>query len=207
MNKAIVNLSTRKFWKGQSRLKQVLKTTTNAEVFFYTNEKQVHAPQHEGNNYAFKVFAVDALVEKGFTHILWVDASMLPIKNIDGVFDVIDRDGYFMQNGGWKNNEWTNEKAKEYFGTDEGDMIAACCYGLNFENEKTIEFWNKVKQAMNDGIFNGSWDNHRHDQTVMSIVAYQMGMKLHEPNSIFEYAKEGDMPSKDSILFFADGIC
>lgn len=207
MRKAIVNLSTKKFWKGQIRLKEALKTKTSANVFFYTNEKQVYAPQHEENNYAFKVYAIDELVKKGFTHILWADASMLPIKNVDKVFEIIDKDGYFMQDGGWKNNEWTNEKAKDYFGTDDGNMIAACCFGLNFTNDRTIEFWSKVKQAMNDGIFNGSWDNHRHDQAVMSILAYQMDMKLHEANSIFEYAKEGDTPSKDSILFFADGIC
>lgn len=207
MKRAIVNLSTRKFWPGQSRLKKRLEGNTKADVFTYTNELQVGAPQHSENNYAFKVYAVEKMREKGYSKILWMDASMLPVKNIDVIFDIIEADGYFMQDGGWKNKDWTNERAKEYFGANDGDMIAACCYGLDFDNEKTVEFWGKVKEAMNDGIFNGSWDDHRHDQTVMSILAYKMEMPLHEANSIFEYAKDGDLPSRDSIVAFADGIC
>jgi len=207
MNTAIVNLSTKRFWEGQTRLKERLVGNTEADVFMYTNEAEVGAPLHTDNNYAFKVYAIDHIIDKGYSKILWMDASMLPIKNIDSVFDIIEEQGYFFQFGGWNNNQWTNEKAKEYFGTDNGDMMAACCFGLDFEHDKTVEFWANVKQAMNDGIFHGSWDNHRHDQTVMSILAYKMGMPLHDPNVIFEYAKDGDMPSKESIVLFADGIC
>lgn len=207
MSKAIVNLSTKKFWKGQVRLRQRLTGLTDADTFFFMKESEVGSPLQTENNYAFKVYAIDKIREKGYTQILWVDASMLPIKNIDSVFEIIEQDGYFFQNGGWKNKDWTNEHAKVYFGTDDGDMMAACCFGLDFENENTVEFWNNVKQAMNDGIFNGSWEDHRHDQTVMSILAYKMDMPLHEPNSIFEYAKDGDTPSKESIVLYADGIC
>lgn len=207
MRKAIVNLSTKKFWKGQIRLKKRVTGKTKADIFLFREESEVNAPLHTDNNYAFKVYAIDHIREKGYSKILWMDASMLPIKNVDGIFDIIERDGYFFQNGGWKNRDWTNEDAKDYFGTDDGDMMAACCFGLDFDNEKTIEFWNNVKQAMTDGIFNGSWDDHRHDQTVMSLLAYKMEMPLHEANVIFEYAKDGDTPSKDSIVLFADGIC
>lgn len=207
MRRAIVNLSTKKFWKGQVRLRQRLTDNTDADVFMFTNESQIGAPLHPENNYAFKVYAIERMREKGYSSILWIDASMLPIKNIDSIFTIIEKDGYFFQNGGWKNKDWTNERAKSYFGTDEGDMMAACCFGLDFDNEETVVFWEHVKNAMNAGIFNGLWDDHRHDQTCMSILAYQMDMKLQEPNVIFEYAKDGDTPSKESILFFADGIC
>lgn len=207
MRRVIVNLSTKRFWKGQVRLRQRLPNYTAAEIFMFQNESQVSAPLHTDNNYAFKVHCIDKMLEKGFTSILWMDASMLPIKNIDEVFEVIERDGYFMQDGGWENSRWTNDRAKEYFGTDDGPMIAACCFGLDFKNPQTVEFWQEVKKAMNDGIFNGSWDDHRHDQTTMSILAHKMGMKLHLIDSFFEYAKDGDTPSNETIVMFAHGIC
>lgn len=207
MKKAIINLSTKKFRKGQYRLLKSLKGKTNAEIFFYRLESQVGAPSHKDNNYAFKVYTFLKAIKEGFTHILWLDASMFVIKDIEPVFDVIDKEGYFFQNGGWKNSEWTNERAIEYFGTSEGDMMAACVLGLNLENEKTREFFDLWIKSMNEGIFNGDWSNHRHDQTCASILAYKLGMPLYEANSLFEYGKANEDPSTDKIVMKADGIC
>lgn len=205
--KAIVNLSTKRFWKGQERLKTHLKGKTEADIFMFRNEVEVDSPSHAENNYAFKVYAIEKVRSQGYTKILWVDASMLPIRRVDDVFSIIEKDGYFFQESGWQNSRWTNDAAKGYFGTADGNMMSACCFGLDFENPKTIEFWDRVKKAMEAGIFNGSWYDHRHDQAVMSILAYIMCMPLHEPDIIFEYAKEGTVPTKDSIVLFADGIC
>lgn len=207
MKKCIINLSTKKFKKGQYRLLKSLKGKTDAEIFFYRLESQVGSPSHVDNNYAFKVYTFAKAIQAGFTHILWLDASMFVLKDLTPIFEIIDKDGYFLQNGGWKNSEWTNERAKEYFNTNEGDMMAACVLGINIENEKSKEFFELWTKSMNDGIFNGDWTNHRHDQTCASILAYKLNMPLHDPHSLFEYGKANEPTSHDKILMVADGIC
>ena len=205
--RAIINLSTAKFKKGQERLIKSLKKKTNADIFLYTAEQQVKAPFHSKNNYAFKVYAIEAAIKKGYKTILWLDASLFVIKNLDPLFKIIEEKGYFFQDGGYKNNQWTNQKAKEYFGTDEGDMMAACVIGLNLEDKRTRKFFRLWKKSMKDGQFNGSWDDFRHDQTCASLIAYKLDMPLFKMNSIFEYGLAEKEPSHENILMIADGIC
>lgn len=207
MKKCIINLSTKKFWKGQQRLIQSLKGNTDAEIFTYKLESEVGAPFHNENNYAFKVYAFDKAIKEGFTQILWLDASMYVLKELTPVFNLINDNGYFFQDGGWKNSEWTNEKAINYFGTNEGDMIAACVLGINIENERTKEFFDIWRKSMEDGIFNGDWSNHRHDQTCASIIAYKLNMPLNKANELFQYGKVGEIFENEKLVMIADGIC
>lgn len=205
--RAIVNLSTEKYWPGQIRLAKSLRYKTDATLFLFRSEEEVGAPPHSENPYAFKVYAIEKALEAGYEQILWLDASMYVIKDLDPLFKLIEGIGYYMQDSGWFNNEWTNEKAKEYFGTDDGLMISTGCIGFNFQLPYAKAFFNDWKQSMLDGIFKGSWDNHRQDQTCASIIAHKKGFMIAENNSFFQYGKAEEPPMHENILLIADGIC
>jgi hypothetical protein len=59
-------------------------------------------------------------------------------------------------------------------------MFIAGLFGLNMEYLICREFFSKWEKAKNDGVFKGSWDDHRHDMTCGSIIANDLKMKFHD---------------------------
>lgn len=205
--RAIVNLSTQKYWPGQIRLVRSLRFKTDATLFLYRSEEEVEAPEHKDNPYAFKIHAIEKALQAGYEQILWLDASMYCVRDLSPLFKQIETIGYFFQYSGWKNYTWTNLHARNYFGTDKGNMLSTGCLGLDFRSNQAKEFFKRWKQSMIDGIFKGSWEDHRQDQTCASLIAYKMEMKLTDNNTFFQYGKAENPPMNESILLIADGIC
>lgn len=207
INRCVVNLSTRKYKRGQFRLADSLFTRATCDVVMFCSEEEVGAPPHAENNYAFKPMSIIKAYEKGYRQILWLDASMRAIKSLEPIFEIIERDGYFFQDSGWPNSRWTNDRALEYFGTNEGPMLSSGVLGLDLTSEIGYKFFDQWTQAMRDGIFNGSWDDHRHDQTCASLIAFKMGLKLQPGNTFFVYGKESEPTITEQTVLLADGVC
>lgn len=206
ISRCIVNVATERYWPGQARLVESLAGKTDAKILTFKSEIEVDAEPHSVNNYSFKPMAILKAYEQGFRQILWLDASMNVISDLKPLFDVIDKDGYFLVDSGWPNSRWTNDKALEYFGTNEGEMLSSGILGLDLTNPLAYQFFDKWTQAMRDGMFNGDWDLHRHDQTCASLIAHKMGMKLQEANTFMVYGKQGNEFITEKTLMLADGI-
>lgn len=204
VKRCVINLSTEKYWDGQERLRNSI---NGYDKVMFTDVKQVSSPTHNENNYAFKVYSFIKAYEMGYRQILWLDASIRAIKDIKPIFDLIDKDGYFFQDSGWPNSRWTNDRALEYFGTNDGAMLSSGVLGLDFTNSLAYKFFDEWSQSMRDGIFNGDWESHRHDQTCASLIAYKLGMKLQEGNTFFVYGKDDEPIISDKTVLLADGIC
>lgn len=207
INRCIVNVSTQKYTKGQKRLATSLRNNTDADILLFDSEEAVGAEPHADNNYAFKPRAMIKAYEAGYRQILWLDASMRAIKNLEPIFEIIERDGYFFQDSGWPNSRWTTPEAKVYFGTDEGDMLSSGVLGLDLGSEIGYAFFDKWTQAMRDGMFNGSWDDYRHDQSAASLIAFNMGLKLQAGNTFFVYGKDDEPTISEQTVLLADGVC
>lgn len=203
----IVNVSTGKYIPEQARLVEWAELHGGGyAVLAYQSEAQVGAPTHAEAPYMFKLFAIETAYRLGFRFILWLDASMLVISDLTPVFEEVERDGYFFQDSGWGNARWTNDRAREYFGTDEGVMFSAGMLGLDMENQVAKEFFEQLFQAGRDGIFVGDWENFRHEQSCGSLIAHKLGMKLQPPNTWFVYGKYGQAPVVANTVCLADGI-
>lgn len=201
--RAIINYSTYKYYKGQVRLLKSIPVLDGSCIML--QEKDLQAPLHSDNPYAFKIYSFEYALNLGYQQIIWLDASMVAIKNLEPLFEHVEREGYFLQDSEWPNSRWTNERALEYFGTNEGQNISSGCVGLDFTKPIAMEFFKQWKQSMIDGIFKGSWEDHRHDQTCASLIALKLGMTISPKDTFFQYATEP--PIKDHILLIVDGIC
>lgn len=177
------------------------------EIQAWTSESEVSAAPHAESMYGFKPMAFLKAFAMGYTSVLWLDASILVIKDLEPIFHIIEKDGYFFQDSGWMNKQWCNARAKDYFGTDAGEMLSSGVLGINLRSEIGLKFFAEWYVAMRSGIFNGSHDDHRHDQLCASIIAHKLGMKLQEGNTFFIYGKPGDPRIKENTLALADGIC
>lgn len=201
MRKAIVNYSTEKYRIGQDRLLESLAGQQFDQYFF--SEESTDIPTHEQSMYAFKVYSIDRLRRMGYDIVLWLDASMVAIKGISPIFDHIEKHGYFFQDSGWANDRWTTQAQAEYFGTNSGKMISAGVIGLNFNNHVAIEFFKRWHKSMEAGMFIGSHNDNRHDQTCASLIIEQLKMDIIENNTYWCYGKS---PVNENIVILADGI-
>lgn len=204
--RAIVNVSTLKYTKGQYRLKESLEDRTDASIHFFQSESQVNAPSHSANKYAFKPCAIDLMKRMGYESVLWLDASMLVIKDIDPIFKHVEKRGYFAQDSGWMNDRWTTPEQKEYFGTDEGKMVSSGVLGLSFNSHIAIEFQKRWHKAMEKGMFHFNHDVSRQDQSCASLIIEQLKMDITPNETYWKYGTpEQDYP--ENILMIANGIC
>lgn len=209
--KAIVNLSSSQYRNGQKRLEESVKGKTDADFIGFKTESEVGAPLHKENPYAFKVYAIEKALDKGYTQILWLDSSAYAIANVEPIFNLIRRNGHFMEEAGHVASAWTNDRTLDYFGLTREEASKVPLYsagftGLNFNNERTVTFFEMWKQSMIDGQFKGDWSNHRHDLSCASIIAHKLGMKYQKCGKYFQYAAPHETPNQKTVIFFAQGI-
>lgn len=222
----VINLSTHKYLKGQKRLQMTLAGYSNSDFLFYTDENQFASPKHIDNPYAFKTYAIKNALDKGYKKILWLDASIYAIKDISPAWNIIENEGYLMQEAGWFCGQWANDKCLEYFNITRDEAMTMPMYGnagllgLNFENETAINFFELWHKSSQDGIFKGSWNNnnktesndtrclgHRHDMVAGSIIANKLKMRYIPSNQIMQYGCAPHIkPINDTIILKAYGI-
>ncbi len=197
--------------RGQRRLVQSLldvRYPTLGDFAFFQNETELGCPPHEEVPYGFKVAAFNHVAGMGFKLILWCDAAVWAIKPLDPLFDRLKNEGHLFFTGTWGNcARWTSDACLKQMDVtrDEAEKMPhymACCMGLNLNHPRSVEFLTRLTRYAWDGIsFHGSWTNdhqevsadprchgHRHDQSVGSILASQLGMEqIPSANAPFAY--------------------
>lgn len=197
MRKCIINLATReRDKKGQERLRDsIYKMGFDGDFLAFTSESEIGAPAHSDIPYAFKAYAFEYARNLGYDLVLWCDSALWAVKDISPVFEHIEKKGYLLYRNGWTSGEWCADSALQPLGITreqsfEYPHLMACQMGLNFNDEKANEFFNEYFRMAKEGTsFKGAWSNenfecstnpkvlgHRHDQTVGSIIAWDLGM-------------------------------
>jgi hypothetical protein len=186
----------------------------NSQISTYTTRiDDFHSPKHNDNPYAFKIYAIEEALKRGYSKILWLDASIVAKKLIDPIWEWIEEKGFFFEEAGHLVGQWCNDRTLEYFKTTREEamlmpMFSAGFTGLNFNHEKTVRFFELWKQSMLDGQFIGSWSDHRHDMTCASIIAYKLEMhkEYSKGGNFFAYIGDGYEAPKESAIFHLLGI-
>lgn len=208
MNKCILNVACGAWYpRGQQRLIDSLQGQDVGQMMWADSYPE-GSPPHNVVPYAFKIYAIRAAQKAGYRYLLWADAAVWAIKPVEPIFETIAKNGYLFFVNTWSNlGEWSSDACLDGFGISRDDAmkmynLMACCMGFDLEHPISIEFLNRWQAKAEDGFsFHGSWTNanhevsqdervkgHRHDQTVASIIAHQMGLGLtvgHE--TFFQY--------------------
>jgi hypothetical protein len=156
------------------------------------NQEPVRAPRHQDVPYAFKAFAMRDAAMLGADLLLWCDASALPIRSLEPLWERIERDGYWMTLNGWTNYEWTADSAyPDLFSWAVGgepcpsldDMralnrtiphVMAGCFGLNVRHPKGKAFLDEFyRLASETEAFCGPWTNANYSPSAGPPVASQ----------------------------------
>ena len=152
--------------------------------------------------YAAKAFVLDAARKSGATIAILLDAAFYPIRRIHPLVEFIARHKYYFCRNGYQVGEWASDKSLENFLMERRAAfqipeISSYCVGLNFTDDKCISLLDKWCCLSNiSGIIAGphsapgsgdarnqgfvSTDprvrGHRHDQTLLSVLASWGGM-------------------------------
>lgn len=214
--RCIISLATKanRYVDNLARLSNSLRDNFKTGDFLgFIHESSVGAPLHSENPYAFKVYAFNKAIELGYTSVLWLDTSVYAVGNVDSIFDDIENQGLVFQDAGHKLGDWCNDETLSYFGltrlmADKINMIGNAGFlGLDFTDSDANEFLNKWRLSMERGMFNGSWENHRHDMSCSSAIIEQMGLfdLAYSGDKVLQYGGIFDKVINETIILKAQG--
>ncbi len=203
MSRIVVNVSTGGYVAGLDRLRRAI---PDESILAWRDGLPDGSPTHQDVPYAFKSFAIAKAVELGHTTILWADASIVPIKPLEPLWQLIETQGYWIANNGWNTGQWCCDSALGPLGITREEAFGiphpvATSFGLDFRHEIAREFFRQWFDFAKDGrAFRGPWRNdegqasrdprvmgHRHDQAVMGVIVHRLGMKLIDPPKWLAY--------------------
>ena len=220
MKKCIINFASGNWYPmGQLRLQQSLaEAKFDGDVITWRSEKDIspEVPLHRDCPYGFKPYALKWAVEHGYELVLWVDASVWAIRNVQPMFAHMEKNGWMLFLNCLTGN-WTSDRCLSGFGIDRDrsmdiPMLMGICMGWDMRHPTCQAFLSQWLAKADDGFsFQGSWTNkqqevstdprvygHRHDQSVASILAWHLGMNLIIPHeTYFQYYEN---PTRNSFL-------
>lgn len=214
--RAIVSMANERgnYIPALNRLSASLEGKFDGDFFGFIGEESIGAPLHTDTPYGFKLYAIQSARELGYTSILWLDSSCYAIRDLSPVFESIERDGMIFQEAGHLLGTWSTDEQLAYFGMTRDEAMKvpmignAGFLGFDFNNPIAVRFFELWNEAMEAGMFRGSWENSRHDMTCSSALVYLMGLWdfAKKGNEWLQYAAPNDTPNNDTVLIFAQGM-
>jgi hypothetical protein len=209
--RTIVNCHTQddRYKRCYQRLNKSFKTQNSGTISLVTffGESSCGAPLHKDNPYAFKLYSMISLSSDEQRSVLWLDASVVLVRDASEVFEIIERDGVFFEKSGHSVGQWCNDETLQNFGITREEayampMFSSGFMGISFEHEIGREFFKRWWESMERGDFKGSWSNHRHDQTSGSIIANQMGLakNMMREHHFFPYVGDNYAEPKETAI-------
>jgi len=210
MRIGIVNYITRNGTRpfGQKRLvKSLIQIGYEDDIICY-NDGDLESPSHKRTPYAFKLYALKELERIGYDLALWVDASFWAVRQLDGLFSLIEKEGVVVQDSGHSLGTWSTSESLKILGIDREDafsimMFSGGLQGYNLRDAYAAAFLNEFYEYAKEGTcFRGSWKNknnrvskdprvhgHRHDMVVGTALMKKTGRQIQPNNSLFCYYK------------------
>ena len=211
MSRAVVSFANTPFYQEKMKRLQASVEAQGVKFIGYTSFEEVGCKPHSEVPYQFKPYAIQKAINEGVTTLLWCDSPIVALKDLSPVFDYIEEHGYmFFNNYGHPLGNWTNDKALSWFSLDRNKamhikQIMACCMGYSTKARFSVREVFKRYREVSDELYPGSWDNHRHDQTVMSYLINAFNLEIlegHKTFFIYEHFKQ--VPEFQPI---ADSVC
>lgn len=191
----MVNYATGGFVKGQERLVASCRAL-GQDVACYGVEDRF--TPHSEIPYFFKCQALLEAAKRALV-LLWADASVFASGGgpLEPVFEYIEREGYYLQNQGWNNAQWCHDRALAAFGYTRDEAETQCQVLGGFWGVSLLHPTGRLlleELVKHSDLFKGEWSNtrktesldarclgHRHDQSVMSLLAAKHGLKTPWP--------------------------
>jgi hypothetical protein len=177
VSRCVVNVATGRYLSGQRRLAVNLPY----DKMFWSTHFPPGSPEHRETPYAFKAWALEAARLAGHETLLWADASIVPIRDLEPLWARIEHDGYWISHNGWKNAEWTADSAYEDLPvTREFNWtiphVVAGTFGIDLRHKIGRQIFDEYFRLAQTKAFCGPWFNTNHpNHAHMAIDGFKAG--------------------------------
>lgn len=201
-----------RYLMGQARLNKLC-NKWGIPFIGFTGDPPCGYPRHDQVPYAFKAACVDDALRKGYESVCWMDASACIQHDPAPIFEIAERLGAFVsQNYGILTGKWSTDACLAEFGLTREEAwkiehcsALVCAFCPSHPVGESL--WNEYSAAARKGTAligphryepgaepSPGVEGHRHDQTVLSILAAKYGIPL-QLHTFMDY---GDRP--DAIV-------
>lgn len=227
MKRCVINVSVGHWYpKGHDRLKKSLEDTKFSGDFFgWRNTYPPGSPPHDEIPDAFKAYAFEYVLDRGYESILWLDASCWAIKSLDPLFEEIEKEGHFFQANGWNVGQWCKDSALKTLHLDRETAFTVpdlngMILGVSTRSDRTRAWLTEFIEICKDGVtLPGPFPSakpgeisddprvlgHAHEQTVASALAWYHKMPLTLPPKFLQRVLPND-PTSPEALILAQGM-
>ena len=220
MNKrCIVNVATGEYYcKMQSRL---TRSFSNSVVRYHNGQdlKPLQLPNdsdidlmvwrdylpagshsHADSPYGFKIHAIKAAYEKGYTSILWIDSPAYAVKeDVSPIFDKIEHEGYYVMSHIDPLENWIGERVLNKLKVSREslkgfNLPSGTCYGFDLNNHSIFMLFERFALMEANGYFEREhlyfggeiigW--HRHDEAILALLLMEAKLPVFTFDPLFQ---------------------
>ena len=158
---------------------QTLKRIKLVDVIDYPEEVvSLHPFFLEPKSHVYKLFCLEYSKKIG-ENLLWLDAGCTPINPMCQMFETIESDEVFMVGDVHLTKTYTHSDCVRIMSATDDELndtiLSSGIIGYKNNGKYSKLFLDAYKYSLIDGCVNGDQENHRHDQSVLSILATRYG--------------------------------
>ena len=161
-----------------NNLKRIKKVTI---LEFSDTDKNLHPKFMEPKSYVYKIYCMKQ--GSNFSeNILWIDSGAMLLKSCENIFDIIQKNGIFLVGDNHKNKDYTHSDCIRIMCATEKEINDFQLWAgvVGYNKTRYFNFINEAfKYAMIPGCLDGNQENHRHDQSILSILASRYEIDRH----------------------------
>lgn len=155
----------------------------NVTVLNFSQETKLSHPKFmEPKSYVYKTYCLYDGAKYG-QNILWIDSGAMFLQSSKTIFDKINQDHIFLVRDIHKNMGYTHNNCKRIMKATEKELLdnqlwaGLVGYKSNGNFQKLIN--EAYDYAMIPGCLDGNQENHRHDQSILSILCSRYNCPTH----------------------------
>ena len=154
-----------------------LNSLKNVEVLeFPENSSELHPKFMEPKSYVYKIYCMYQSSKLG-KNVLWLDSGASPLKSIDVIYQKIEEDEIFLVGDIHINRNYTHQDCRNCTLATEneldGKQLWAGLVGYKSNGKYQHIFDESYKLSLIPGCLDGNQENHRHDQSILSILTHR----------------------------------
>jgi hypothetical protein len=117
-------------------------------------------------------------------NIYWIDAGAMFIRNIDIIFKKIEDEDIFVVIDEHINKNFTHDKCREITKSTEKELLDKQIWSGGFGFKSNGKYQHMINESwgysLTPGCIDGNEQNHRHDQSVLSILVSRYNCPLQD---------------------------
>lgn len=159
-------------------------------VFDYSKYPSYFNIKIKAGRFAWKPVIVHEVLNEFQKIVVWLDAGCLITQPLYQIRNVIKKHGFYSPISGGTIKEWTHPQTLEYMKVPEemfnNRNLAGTVVAVNFNYPdalKLVKLWEEYASIEECIAPRGATkQNHRYDQSILTILAYRLGLTEKTPN-------------------------